>query len=336
MRRMDALVAWLLVATLVPTLALAQVGNPFDHLKCYKIKDPTKAKYVADLVPLQQPPFQVEPGCQVKFPAKLFCIPVQKKNVQPAPPGGVNGKPAQDYLVYQIKCPNVAVVKGGLPVPVTDQFAARTILVNKHQFLMVPAFKQSHLCHNTAIAGLPPVCGGDCTDPGAKCVQLPGTTLCECKKPCGLDTTGTCAGTCPFADQQCQVIPLADGTLECTCDPIVDGCHLIDPLTRECGGPCPDPNDECRLTTAGTCDCISKSCGPIGIRQCGGLCPTAAETCRVKPDDSGCECVASGLTPCGLNTAGQCGGICPINLTCLPSGPAPASSCACGIYIPPQ
>jgi hypothetical protein len=332
MNRFAPHLAWLLFAVLVPASSSAQVGNPFDHLKCYKIKDPTKAKYVADLVPLQQPPFQVEPGCAVLVPAKLFCIPVQKTNVQPPAPGAVNGLKAQDYLVYKIKCAKLP----SHALAVNDQFAARTVTIGNHMFLMVPAFKQSHLCHNSAAPGLPPICGGDCTDPGAKCVLLPGTAICECDKPCGLDAAGTCGGTCPHDGQQCQVITLADGTLECTCDPIVDGCHLEDAATRTCGGPCPDPADECRLTTAGTCDCISKSCGPIGIRQCGGLCPTAAETCRVKPDDSGCECVPSGPTPCGLNTAGQCGGICPINLTCLPSGPAPSTSCACGIYIPPQ
>ena len=97
---MLAFVAWLAVLAVVPVSAQAQVGNPFDHLKCYKVKDPTKAKYVADLVPLQAPPFQVEPGCALKTPAKLFCIPVQKTNVQPAAPGAVNGVAAQDYLVY--------------------------------------------------------------------------------------------------------------------------------------------------------------------------------------------------------------------------------------------
>ena len=331
MRIIVAFTAWLAVAALVPVPSHAQVGNPFDHLKCYKIKDPTKAKYVADLVPLQQPPFQVEAGCVIGFPAKLFCIPVQKTNVKPVPPGGVNGTTAQDYLLYKIKCPNVAVVKGGMPLPVTDQFGARTILVGAHQLLLVPAFKQSNLCHNQANPGVPPVCGGDCTNPNAKCVQLPGTTQCGCESPCGIDAAGQCGGTCPAAGQQCQTIPLADGTLTCTCDPPFDGCHLEDPATRTCGGDCTDPDARCVFSTAGTCDCV-KPCGPIGIRQCGGLCPTAAETCRVKPDDSGCECVQSAPQPCGfLPGSEQCGGVCPINLTCLHTGPVPGGGCACGI-----
>jgi hypothetical protein len=330
MRIIVALAAWFVVAALVPVPSHAQVGNPFDHLKCYKIKDPTKAKYVADLVPLQQPPFQVEPGCLVKFPAKLFCIPVQKTNVQPAPPGAVNGVAAQDYLLYQIKCPNVAVVKGGMLLPVTDQFASRTISVFKHQFLLVPAFKQSQLCHNQANQGLPPLCGGDCTDPNAKCVQIPGTITCGCQSPCGLDAVGTCGGTCPFATQLCQTITLADGTLSCSCDPPVDGCHLEDPATRTCGGDCADPDARCVLNSTGTCEC-EKPCGAIGIRKCGGLCPTAAETCRVKPDDSGCECVSTISQHCGPDPlTGQCGGTCPNNDPCQHSGPVPGGTCVCG------
>lgn len=327
MRRMIALAAWLVVAALLPVPSQAQVGNPFDHLKCYKIKDPTKAKYVADLVPLQQPPFQVEPGCAVKFPAKLFCIPVQKKNVQPAPPGGVNGLPAQDYLVYQIKCTKLP----GMTLPVTDQFASRTVGIGNHQFLMVPAFKQSTICHNSALPGTPPQCGGDCTDPNAKCVLPLGTTVCECQRGCSFDTAGNCKGTCPHSGQQCMIAPLADGTLGCTCDPIVDGCRLADPLSKTCIGPCADPAAHCVLSTQGICEC-EKPCGPTGIRQCGGLCPTAAETCRVKPDDSGCECVGAQPQPCGfLPGTEQCGGICPNNLVCQHTGPVPGGGCACGI-----
>ncbi len=330
MRNTLALGAWLVAVTLVPVSSHAQVGNPFDHLKCYKVKDPTKAAYVADLVPLQQPPFSVEPGCKVKVPAKLFCIPVQKMKVQPPPPATVNGTQAQDYLVYQIKCPQKTPIEGGQPLAVGDQFGSRTLKMGKHQFLMVPAFKQSTLCHNSGQAGTPPICGGDCTDPGAKCVQIPGTIECGCEHPCGLDAAGTCGGTCPSDMQQCQVVPLADGTLECTCDPPFDACHLEDPATRTCGGECTDPAAQCVLTTGGVCECM-RPCGPTGIRQCGGTCPTAAETCQVKPDDSGCECVGAGPQPCGMDGTGQCGGICPINLQCLHSGPVPGGTCACGV-----
>ena len=334
MQRIVVLAASLVVG-LLPASSRAQVGNPFDHLKCYKVKDPTKATYVADLVPLQQPPFQVEPGCRIKMPARLFCIPVQKTKVQPAPPAAVNGVQAQDYLVYQIKCPATTPIEDGQPLPVGDQFGSRTVKMGRHAFLMVPAFKQSTLCHDQSQPGTPPVCGGDCQDPSAKCVQIPGTTTCGCQRPCGVDAAGTCGGTCPAASQTCQIVTLADGTLECTCDPPVDLCHLEDPATGVCGGECTDPAARCALSTAGVCECI-RPCGPTGIRQCGGTCPNAGDNCQMKPDDSGCECVGTGPTPCGMNAAGQCGGTCPVNLQCLHSGPVPGGTCVCGIWIPPQ
>jgi len=325
--RILAFIALLAVAALVPTASVAQVGNPFDHLKCYKVKDPTKAKYVADLVPLQQPPFQVEAGCAVKVPAKLFCIPVQKTNVQPAAPAAVNGLQAQDYLVYQIKCPKSV----GLTLPVTDQFAARTIGIGSHQFLMVPAFKQSNLCRNTVAGAVPPVCGGDCTDPLAKCAVIPGTTTCGCQRGCSFDAAGTCSGTCPATGQTCQIVSNPGQPDICTCAPPFDNCHLEDPATGVCGGGCTDSTAQCILDTNGVCECV-KPCGSIGIRQCGGLCQTPQEVCQPKPDDSGCECVGTQPQPCGfLPGSEQCGGICPHNLVCVHTGPVPGGSCACGV-----
>jgi len=325
-----ALAAVIVAAALAPALARAQVGIPFDHLKCYKIKDPQPpAKYTADLTPLQHPPFNVEPGCVISVPAKLLCIPVEKTNVQPNPPGTVNGTNAQDYLLYKIKCPNVTVVKGGMPLPVTDQFGARTILVGPHKVLLVPAFKQSNLCHNQANPGTPPVCGGDCTNPGAKCVLNPNGTDCDCEIPCGLNAAGQCGGECPLATQTCNFAPGSNGVLECGCHPF-GGC-FPDPATGQCGGPCPNADERCVNDAAtGSCKCEGP-CGAVGIRRCGGLCPTAAETCRTKPDDSGCECVPTTPQPCGPDAQGVCGGTCPNNEVCVAGGPVPpGNGCACG------
>ena len=54
-----------------------------DHLKCYKVKDPqAKTTYTADLAGLV-----AEPGCTIKVPAIMACVPASKTNVQPMPPG---------------------------------------------------------------------------------------------------------------------------------------------------------------------------------------------------------------------------------------------------------
>ena len=58
-------------------LPISAFGQPVpDHLKCYKPKDPQqKATYTADIVGLT-----AEPGCIVKVPAKLTCVPAIKTN----------------------------------------------------------------------------------------------------------------------------------------------------------------------------------------------------------------------------------------------------------------
>lgn len=314
------------VAVLLPALSYAQAGSPFDHLKCYKIKDPqTKAQYTADLVPQQMPPFDIETGCVIGVPAKLFCIPVQKTNVKPTAPQSVNGKDAQDYLLYKIKCPKLAtavVIKGGMPLDVTDQFGARTILVGKHQLLLVPAFKMNNLCHSQTDPTAS-TCAGDCEDPNQKCVQVPGTTDCRCESPCGLDATGQCDGICPDSTQKCEFVQIG-GAVRCSCTPPVDGCHID--AAGVCGGPCPNPDEKCVAdSAAGICRC-EKPCGFTGIRMCGGLCPNPSEFCLVKPDDSGCECRRTSQ-PCGPDATGKCAGDCPDNLPCVQGGP---SGCICG------
>jgi hypothetical protein len=322
-----ALIAAVCAAVVVPGLAHAQAGSVFDHLGCYQIKDPQqKAKYLADLVPLQEPIFSTASGCTVTVPAKLFCIPVQKTHVQPPAPNTVNGVSAQDYLVYQVKCPK-AVVNGGAPLNVTDQFGTRPVLVGKQLLLLVPAYKQSNLCHAQTDPAAP-VCGGDCTNPSQKCVQVPGATQCTCESPCGVDAAGVCGGTCPYATQACQVRPDASGTLVCTCDPFVGGC--VPDAIGKCGGPCPNADETC-VTESGTCKC-EKPCGSTGIRMCGGLCPTSTDSCQMKPDDSGCECHPQTTTqPCGPDPlTNQCGGTCPNNLPCVQGGPVPGPGCICG------
>jgi hypothetical protein len=324
-----SLAAAALAAILLPAMAYAQAGLPYDHLSCFRVKDPVRGVYAVDLVPLQTPTFSKASGCRLRVPAKLFCVPVQKTNVKPAPPLTVNGVQAQDYLVYQVACPK-GVVNAGQPLDVKDQFGARPIVVGNQLLLLVPAYKKSRLCQNTAPAGAAPQCGGECTDPGQKCVQVPGTTTCQCESPCGRDSVGECSGTCPYPTQDCHVVGLSSGALGCTCAPPVDGCTR-DAATGQCGGPCPEADESCVTDTlSGTCKC-EKPCGAIGIRQCGGPCPTANESCQMKPDDSGCECKPTTTQqPCGPDPlSGQCGGVCPNNLPCLP-GNAATGPCICG------
>jgi hypothetical protein len=115
----------------------------FDHLKCYKISDPTKVK---GLVDMQSPQFGIERGCQLKKATK-FCVPVFKTvdtantfvNGQPVnllPVAGQNL--TDDYVCYKVVCKDQ-------PLPpstaVADQFDDRTLSFTKASELCVPARK---------------------------------------------------------------------------------------------------------------------------------------------------------------------------------------------------
>jgi hypothetical protein len=91
--------AGLAISLWLSTVASAQT---FDHLKCYKMKDPHNFTAVANLTPFQNPPFPVEPGCKIKVKGLEFCIPVTKTLVpgtSNAPSAPVVGQPLQNENV---------------------------------------------------------------------------------------------------------------------------------------------------------------------------------------------------------------------------------------------
>jgi hypothetical protein len=113
-----------------------------DHLKCYKVKDPTKLRGKVDL---DSPQFGLEAGCTIKK-AKKFCVPVKKTVNLSATT--VNGQPVtlmpvpgqnlvDDYICYIIKCPSTPPP----PTNVKDQFATRTLQKFRAFELCVPAQK---------------------------------------------------------------------------------------------------------------------------------------------------------------------------------------------------
>ena len=85
-------------AVLTATFA-APAFAQFDHLQCYPIKDTLpRAKYSADLLPATTPPFAAALGCEIKVPAKLVCLAVEKANVAPTPPLPVEGTDARSVF----------------------------------------------------------------------------------------------------------------------------------------------------------------------------------------------------------------------------------------------
>jgi hypothetical protein len=123
----------LLLFTLIAAVALVvPVGaQPVaDHLKCYNVKDPqVKATYTADVDGLT-----AEPGCLIKVPAKLACVPATKTNVTPTPPGGGGTGTPNSFFCYKVKCPKVVLPT----LPGEDQFGNRTVTPSTAKLLCAP------------------------------------------------------------------------------------------------------------------------------------------------------------------------------------------------------
>src|SRR5207253_3204227 len=102
------------------TLALPAGAQPVgDHLQCYKVKDPqAKTTYTADVGGLV-----AEPGCLIKLPAVMACVPATKTNVVPTPPGGGGTGTPNAFGCYKVKCQ-----KATLPsLVLNDQFGSRSV-----------------------------------------------------------------------------------------------------------------------------------------------------------------------------------------------------------------
>lgn len=83
---------------------------------------------------------------------------------------------------------------------------------------------------------------------------------------------------------------------------------------RQCGGICPNPDDDCRVSPVDAgCACVPRACGGHvdSAGSCGGSCTDATERCLPNADGV-CTCQPPPPPPCGLNPDdGVCGGTCP-------------------------
>jgi len=313
-RHISATGALAALSLLAATTAAAQGLVPFDHLKCYKVTDSIKGVYKVDLVPQQAPPFSVEQGCKLVVPAKLFCIDVQKTNVQPPPPLSVNGANTRDYLCYKVTCPG----KIDFAQSVRDQFGQRPLKVKPPKLLCAPAVK-------VFATPTPPA---ETQTPTPIPTQTPS---------CDFDNaTGQCAGPCSVPGEQCVFIVDATGVGKCDCQP-PPGCTSTGIHT--CGGPCPDPADICQ-PAPNDAGCICTH--PCGFNAhggtCGGPCPNPNEVCTsTTPPSTKCDCIQPPPPVCDFDsTTGKCGGPCPNDSTGTPqqcvfvTDPATgASDCVC-------
>lgn len=238
----------LFVLTLVLTAlgATAALAQPFDHLQCFKLRDTlARGRATADLVPEQQPPFPLAPGCKIKLPAKYFCIDVAKQNLQPPPALPIGGDDARDYFCYRVACPRSASMpRGGMALDAEDQFGRRTVFIKTSPFFCAPARKVVATPTPTRTPTPTPTAGGGCGQlppgqcslgdcgPNSDCVlgvggfcrcepptptprpPTPGPGFCNTAHPPCVCNAGVCGGSGCGGFSACQAINNV-----CECEP---------------------------------------------------------------------------------------------------------------------
>jgi hypothetical protein len=277
-----------LVRTLLVVVVLAFAGRahaqPFDHLECYKIKDfAPKVKYHADLTP-EQTQFLGQTGCELKVPAKLFCVNTEKSNVVPAPPLALNGQDTRDFLCYNLKCPKL-----NLNLAVEDQFGTRNITAKKPFQLCAPARQ---------VGDPDPATPTPCLPPPTPQPTVTAAPTCTDGMQNGSESDIDCGGPCPacvlgdgcFVASDCQ-------STYCT----AGQCTVCSPgQTQSCGtmlpGACATGTRTCQMTgtfgscvpppgTPETCNNVDDNCdgmvdNGLGSSTCGtGACQNTVQNC---------------------------------------------------------
>ncbi len=261
----------------IPAGAAKAQPAPFDHLKCYKIKDArgfAEKVYKVDLVPEQKPPFDDE-RCVVKMKAKLFCIDVDKANVDPPLPGVAQPAPqATDYLCYKFKGKCTPPVPKDFKIEVTDQFASGTIVIKRAGFLCSPATKGVVTTTTTL-----PTTTTSTTTTTTTTTTIP-TECCEFEhpeipgQPVCFDTD-KCPDKCPLLGGVC---------VPGFCDPVDELCRAAPPTTEapfccECPVSVPPfPNPTFCFDTFQTVKC--QAMGPGCALVAGAHCDPVTERCQ--------------------------------------------------------
>ena len=236
MKKRSLLASVLPVGAAVLLLAAGEAAAQFDHLTCYKIKDPHNFSAGVNTQPFQVPPFAAANGCKLLVRGQEFCIPTDKTRLpgSTAPSAPIVGQNLQnDFLCYKMRCPVPMAPVSGLLV--SDQFGSRPIA----------AYKIARLC-TPAVKGPPPT-----TTTSTTTTSTTTTTLVPCQLGVGVGGALQCGGSCPNATDTCLWDSIAT---TCVCLPQTSGCSQQAPST--CGaGLCTTPGESCQYL-APTCQCF--------------------------------------------------------------------------------
>jgi hypothetical protein len=201
--------ALVLAGALAATTAQAQLH---DHLKCYKVKDPSSFSASADLFPADSDTFESDAGCSIKVRSRELCVPVAKGLIETDSPdldiSGIDLTNA--FLCYKVRCPAT-----GLPqvLRMSDQFGTRQFTGLRTSTVCAPAIAGAPPVTSTTTSTLPdgiprncvnatpPNCDGACNDFNFACVEDAGACVCayyDVFAPCPMAGHGApeCWGSC--------------------------------------------------------------------------------------------------------------------------------------------
>lgn len=303
-------------ATFVFALAAASTSAAAiaDHQQYYKIKDDVaKAAYNADLVPTDTA-FPLAQGCEIKVPARLLCIDVDKTNVTPAPPGSGAGLPAQKSLCYKVKCPKPAAP---IETTIVDQFGTHGVRATQTSYVCAPV--PAPVTTTTlppggcnTVADCDPVANGhaicsastcviDSCDAGYANCDMNYSTGCETDIDTSMMNCGGCSQECApdHATGQCS-----GGTCMLSfCDPGYGDCDLD--ISNGC-----EVNTSSDVQNCGTCNAVCSVPNATPTCLAGGC---AVDSCNVGYSD----CDSQAGNGCEVNTnsdpvnCGVCNNLCP-------------------------
>jgi len=172
-----------LVAVVAVFVSVAGARAQSDHLECFKVTGTQpKAKYTADIDGVV-----LAPGCIVKVPAAMACVPATKTIIGPPfPPGGGGTGTPNGFLCYKVKCPKVALPT----ITGTDQFGSRPVTLTAAKLVCAPLVGPPTTTTIPSILCPSDNCHGDCIFVNAYYyVDVDSALNGRCSLPCG---------SCPF------------------------------------------------------------------------------------------------------------------------------------------
>lgn len=211
--RLTLATLWMVTTTALVLAASTVVATaqPYDHLKCFKIKD-SLASFVAtaDLRPLDTGNFELDAGCTIKVRSRELCVPVNKDRIDEGPSLVVAGQELTNaFLCYTVRCSGETLPAA---LSMSDQFGSRQLSKLHTTRLCAPAMLGTPPTTTTTTlpAGTPrsctsatvPACDGTCGDQNFSCQPDAGGAACICKGvdiflTCGLISGApNCYGTC--------------------------------------------------------------------------------------------------------------------------------------------